>query len=168
METSIPALLVAAILMITTVVMARTGYSSVDRIGQSWQVMGQRLEEQVRTQLTTVDATIDGSYANITLRVRNDGQTVVADWARMDVVVQYFSESGTRYVRWIPYTSGALQSNTWTLVNIESDSFEPGVLNPDEIAEIQIRINPLMGAGTNAWVIVSTENGVTVSASVAG
>ena len=168
METSIPALLVAAILMITTVVMARSGYSSVDRIGQSWQVMGQRLEEQVRTQLTTVETRVDGSYANITVRMRNDGQTVVADWARMDVVVQYFSESGTRYVRWMPYTSGALQSNTWTLVNIENDSFEPGVLNPGEIAEIQIRINPLMGAGTNAWVIVSTENGVTVSASVAG
>ena len=168
METSIPALLVAAILMITTVVMARTGYSSVDRIGQSWQVMGQRLEEQVRTEVTAVEAIVDPSYANITLRLRNDGQTVVADWARMDVVVQYFSESGTRYARWVPYTSGALQSNTWTLVNIESDGFEPGVLNPGEIAEIRIRINPLMGAGTNAWVVVSTENGVTVSANVAG
>ena len=168
METSIPALLVAAILMITTVVMARTGYSSVDRIGQSWQVMGQRLEEQVRTEVTAVETIVDPSYANITLRLRNDGQTVVADWARMDVVVQYFSESGTRYARWVPYTSGALQSNTWTLVNIESDGFEPGVLNPGEIAEIRIRINPLMGAGTNAWVVVSTENGVTVSANVAG
>lgn len=168
METSIPALLVAAILMITTVVMARTGYSSVDRIGQSWQVMEERLEERVRTELTTVETLVDGSYANITVRVRNDGQTPVADWARMDVVVQYFSESGTRYVRWIPYTSGALQSNTWTLVNIENDTFEPGVLNPGEIAEIRIRINPLMGTGTSGWVIISTENGVTVSASVTG
>ena len=168
METSIPALLVAAVLMITTVVMARSGYSSVDRIGQSWQVMGQRLEEQVRTDLTAVETLVDGSYANITVRVRNDGQTPVADWARMDVVVQYFSESGTRYARWIPYTSGALQSNTWTLVSIENDSFEPGVLNPGEIAQIRIRINPLMGPATTAWVVISTENGVTVSASVVG
>jgi archaellum component FlaG (FlaF/FlaG flagellin family) len=168
METSIPALLVAAILMITTVVMARSGYSSVDRISHSWQVMGQRLEEQVRTELSVVDTSVDPSYANITLRLRNDGQTVVADWARMDVVVQYFSESGTRYVRWMPYTSGALQSNTWTMVNIENDSFEPGVLNPGEVVQVLIRINPLMGTDTSAWVVVSTENGVTVSASVAG
>ena len=168
METSIPALLIAAILMITTVVMARSGYNSVDRLGESWQVMEQRLEEQVRTELTPVETLVDPSYANITVRLRNDGQTPVADWARMDVVVQYFSESGTRYARWIPYTSGALRSNTWTLVNIENDTFEPGVLNPGEIAQIRIRINPLMGAGTNGWVIVSTENGVTVSAGVAG
>jgi archaellum component FlaF (FlaF/FlaG flagellin family) len=168
METSIPALLIAAILMITTVVMARSGYSSVDRMGQSWQVMEERLEEQVRTELTTVETLVDPSYANITVRLRNDGQTAIADWARMDVVVQYFSESGTRYVRWIPYASGALQSNTWTLVDIQNDSFEPDVLNSGEIAELRIRINPLMGVGTTAWVIVSTENGVTVSAAVTG
>lgn len=168
METSIPALLVAAIFMITTVVMARSGYNSVDRLGQSWQVMEKRLEEQVRTELTAVETRVDESHANITARLRNDGQTPVADYARMDVVVQYFSEAGTRYVRWIPYTSGALQSNTWTVVTIENDSFEPGVLNPGEVLEMQIRINPPLGTGTSGWVIVSTENGVTVSAGVTG
>jgi archaellum component FlaF (FlaF/FlaG flagellin family) len=168
METSIPALLIAAILMITTVVMARSGYSSVDQMGQSWQVMEQRLEERVRTQLTAVSATVDESYTNVTLQLRNDGQTPVADYARMDVVIQYFSESGTRYARWIPFTTGELQSNTWKVESIENDAFEPGVLNPGEVLEIHIRINPAMGAGTSGWVIVSTENGVTVSAGVTG
>jgi archaellum component FlaF (FlaF/FlaG flagellin family) len=168
METSIPALIIAAIMMITTVVMARSGYSSVDRIGQSWQVMEQRLEERVRTQLTAVSSSVDESHANVTLRLRNDGQTAVADFARMDVVIQYFSESGTRYARWIPFTSGALQSNTWRMESISGDTFEPGVLNPGEVLEIQIRINPPMGTGTSGWVVVSTENGVTVSADVTG
>jgi archaellum component FlaF (FlaF/FlaG flagellin family) len=168
METSIPALLVAAIMMIATVVMARSGYSSVDQLGQSWQGMEQRLEEQARTRLTAVEAIVDSSHANITVRFQNDGQTALADWSRMDVVVEYFSEDSTRYARWIPYTSGDLISNTWTLVNIENDSFQPGVLNPGEIAELRIRINPVMGTGTNAWVIVSTDTGVTISASVSG
>jgi len=35
METSIPALLVTAILMITTVVLARSGFTSLDELGQS-------------------------------------------------------------------------------------------------------------------------------------
>ncbi len=168
METSIPALLIAGIMMIATVVMARSGYSSVDRLGQSWQLMENRLEQQVRTQLSPVEAIVDSSHANITLRMRNDGQTSIADWSRMDVVVEYFSEDGMRYAQWVPYTSGALQSNTWTLVDIENDSFEPGILNPGETAEIRVRINPVMGTGTNAWVIVSTENGVTLSAEVTG
>jgi archaellum component FlaF (FlaF/FlaG flagellin family) len=166
METSIPALLVTAILMITTVLLARSGYTSLDEVGQSWQSMQQRLGDQVHTQLTVVETSIDGSKANITARIRNDGQTKMADYARMDVVVQYFSESGTRYARWVPYTSGALQSNTWTVTSIENDVFEPDVLNPGEVLEMQVRLNPPLGTGTTGWVIVATENGVTVSAYV--
>lgn len=166
METSIPALLVAAIIMIATVVMARSGYTSVDRMSQSWQVMEERLGQQARTELTVVETRVDDSKANLTVRLRNDGQTKIADYARMDVLVQYFSESGERYVRWIPYTSGALESNTWTVGSISNDTFEPNVLNPGEILEMQIRINPPIGAGSTGWIIVSTENGVTATASV--
>jgi len=166
METGIPALLVAAIFMITTVVMARSGYSAVDRLGQSWQVMESRLEERVRTDLTAVQAQADESRANLTLQLRNDGQVPIVDYARMDVVVQYISESGQRYALWVPFTSGALQSNTWTVTGITNDTFDPGVLDPGEILEMQIRINPPMGAGTSGWVIVSTENGVTLSVNV--
>lgn len=166
METSIPALLVTAILMITTVVLARSGFTSLDELGQSWQVMEERLGDQAHTRLTAVETRIDESKANITVMIRNDGQTKTADYARMDVVVQYFSESGNRYVRWVPYTAGALQSNTWTVASIANDAFEPDVLNPGEVMELQIRVNPPLGAGTTGWVIVATENGVTVSAYV--
>jgi archaellum component FlaF (FlaF/FlaG flagellin family) len=166
METSIPALLVAAILMIATVVMARSGYTSVDRMSQSWQVMEERLGQQARTELTVVETRLDESKANVTVRLRNDGQTKIADYARMDVLVQYFSESGERHVRWIPYTSGALESNTWTVESISPDTFEPSILNPSEILEMQVRINPPIGAGSTGWIIVSTENGVTATASV--
>ncbi|MGD0115157.1 MAG: hypothetical protein ABSC13_04025 [Dehalococcoidia bacterium] len=168
METGIPALLIAAIMMITSVVMARSGYSSVDQLGQSWQAMEQRMEERVRTQLTAVSVQVDPSHANIAVQLRNDGQTTVADFGRMDVVVQYFSESGTRYVQWVPFTSGALQSNTWAVTSILDDYVNPGVLDPGEILQLEIRINPPMGTGTNGWIIVSTENGVTVSAAVTG
>jgi archaellum component FlaF (FlaF/FlaG flagellin family) len=166
METSIPALLVTAILMITTVVLARSGYTSLDELGQSWQVMEERLTEQTHTKLTAVETRTDESKANITVRLRNDGQTKIADYARMDVVVQYFSESGERHARWIPYTSGSLQSNTWTVGSISNDTFEPNILNPGEILEMQIRVNPPLGTGTTGWVIVATENGITVSAYV--
>ena len=113
-----------------------------------------------------METRIDESLANITVMIRNDGQTKTADYARMDVVVQYFSESGSRYVRWVPYTSGELESNTWTVASIANDAFEPDVLNPGEVLELQIRVNPPLGAGTTGWVIVATENGVTVSAYV--
>jgi archaellum component FlaF (FlaF/FlaG flagellin family) len=164
METSIPALLVTAILMITTVVFARSGYTSIGEVGQSWQAMEQRLSEQAHTQLTVVQTTIDNPRVNITVTLRNDGQTQIADFARMDVVVQYLSGSGTRNDRWIPYTAGALQSNTWTVASFTNDVFEPRVLNPGETMNIQIRVNPAVRNNTTGRVIIATKNGNTVSA----
>lgn len=166
METSIPALLVTALLMITTVVLARSGYSSLDTLGQSWQVMEERLSDQTHTQFSVTQTSIDEGKANITVMLRNDGQTKAVDYSRMDVVVEYFSETGTRYVGWIPYVTGSLQSNTWTVISISNDAFEPDVLNPGEIMEMQIRVNPPLGPGTTGWVIIAAENGVTVSAYV--
>jgi hypothetical protein len=52
------------------------------------------------------------------------------------------------------------------VASIANDAFEPDVLNPGEVMEMQIRVNPPLGAGTTGWVIVATENGVTVSAYV--
>jgi archaellum component FlaF (FlaF/FlaG flagellin family) len=166
METSIPALLVTALLMITTVVLAKSGYSSLDTLGQSWQVMEARLSDQAHTQYSIVDTQIDGGKANITVMLRNDGQTKAADYSRMDVVVEYFSETGTRYVSWMPCVTGSLQSNTWKVISISDDAFEPNVLNPGEVMEMQIRVNPPLGTGTTGWVIIAAENGVTVSAYV--
>jgi archaellum component FlaF (FlaF/FlaG flagellin family) len=166
METSIPALLVTALLMITTVVLARSGYSSLDTLGQSWQVMEERLSDQTHTEFSVVETLIDEGKANITVMLRNDGQTKAGDYSRMDVVVEYFSETGTRYVQWMPYVSGSLQSNTWTVISISNDAFEPDVLNPGEVMEMQIRVNPPLGLSTTGWVIIAAENGVTVSAYV--
>jgi hypothetical protein len=81
METSIPALLMTAILMITTVVLARSGYASLDELGQSWQMMEERLNEQTHTELTATQTSVDESRANLTVMLRNDGQTKWADWA---------------------------------------------------------------------------------------
>lgn len=164
METSIPALLVATILLISTVVLARGGYTSFDSLGQSWKALEDRAGEQARTRLTVVDAQVDESGANVTVRLDNDGQTEVGDFDRMDVVVQYFSESSTYYMRWIPYTSGPLESNTWTVQSITGDVFEPGILNSGERLVMQIRLNPPVGLSTTNWVIISTKLGVSVSA----
>ena len=42
METSIPAAIIAAILMVSAVLLARTGYHSFDEMGQVWKGMESR------------------------------------------------------------------------------------------------------------------------------
>jgi len=168
MENGLPALLIAAILMLCTVLMARGGFLGADAIGQSMKASELRYEQQRQTGLTVTSTSIDGSGANLTLTLRNDGQTPIADFASMDVVVQYFAEGGGRYDKWIPYTSGPLASDTWTTGTFTNDLFEPRILNTGESMQLLVRVNPVLGQGTTNLAIVGTEKGVTVQTYFAG
>jgi len=161
-ENGLPALMLAAIMMLATVLMARGGFLGADAIGMSLRESETRYAEQNRTGLTVTGASIDGTGANVTFTVRNDGQTAIGDFAGMDVVLQYFDENAVRYDAWIPYTNGALASNTWTQGNFQNDVFEPGILNTGESMDITVRVNPVVGAGTVNWAVIGTERGVTV------
>jgi hypothetical protein len=168
MENGLPALMIAAILMLSTVMISRGGFLGADAIGQSLRESEARYGQQNRTGLTVTGTAIDGAGANITITVRNDGATTVADYAGMDVMVQYFGETGTRYDKWIAYTSGALSADTWTTGTFSSDVFEPGILNTGESVQILIRVNPVVGIGTTNRAIIGTDKGVTVSTYFAG
>ena len=168
MESGLPALVIAAILMVSTVFMARGGFMGADAIGQSLRQSEARYGQQNRTGLSVTSTAIDVAGANITIRVRNDGQTAVADFEAMDVVVQYFGETAIRYDKWIPYTAGPLASDTWTTGAFVNDVFEPGILNAGEEVDVLIRVNPVVGAGTTNWATIGTDKGVTVQTYFAG
>ncbi len=168
MENGLPALMIAAILMLSTVFMARGGFMGADAIGQSLRQSEVRYEAKSRTGVSVTGATIDSSGANITITVRNDGQTVLADFGGMDVVLQYFGETGTRYDKWIPFTTGALASNTWKAGTFTNDIFEPGILNSGESMQMLVRVNPVVGPATTNLAIIGTEKGVTVQTYFAG
>ncbi len=168
MENGLPALLIAAILMLSTVFMARGGFMGADAIGQSLRQSEVRYEAKSRTGLTITASTIDATGANITLTVRNDGQTVLADYASMDVVLQYFGETGIRRDVWIPFTSGVLASNTWKTGIFTNDVFEPGILNSGESMQMLIRVNPVVGRLTTNLAVIGSEKGVTAQTYFAG
>lgn len=168
MENGLPAILIAAILMLSTVLMARGGFMGADAIGQSLRASETRYSQQNHTGLTVTQTDIDPTGANITITVRNDGQTPVATFANMDVVVQYFAEGGTRYDKWVPYTAGALAADTWTVGAFTNDVFDPGILDAGESVQIEIRVNPVVGHATTNLAIIGTEKGVTVQTYFAG
>jgi hypothetical protein len=147
MENGIPALLIATILMLSTVLMARGGFLGADGISQTLSQSEVRHGAQNRTDLTVTDTDIDPTGANITITV--------------DAV-------GTRYDVWVPYTAGALSANTWTTGAFSNDVIQPGILNTGESVEILIRVNPVVGAGTTNLFIVGTERGVTTQTYFAG
>lgn len=168
MENGIPALLIAAILMLSTVFMARGGFVGMDAVGQQLKQSETAIGAQNRTAVESTGSSIDPTGANITITMLNDGQTDLSQYDKMDVVLQYFDENGVRYDKWIPYTSGALAADTWTTGTFTNDAFEPGILNPGESVDINIRVNPPVGAGTTNRAVIGTENGVTMQTLFAG
>ena len=166
METSIPAAIIAAILMVSAMVLARSGYHSVDEMGLVLKEMEARAAEQARTQLTVTNVTSSSPYVDADLR--NVGSTSLSDYDRMDVIVQYVAGSGAPTLVWIPYTSGPLAGNTWIVQSITNDAFEPGILNPGETLRMRIWLDPAAGNGTTNRLLVATDLGVTVSTTFTG
>jgi len=166
METSIPAAIVAAILMVSSVLLARTGYQSFDEMSGTWKEMESRAGEQARTKPSLTSATMNG--ADLDVELRNDGATRWAAFEHMDIVVEYTDSGDNRVVSWIPYTDGSLNPNTWVVQGITSDAFDPGVVNPTETLQLRINVSPPIKSGSTNRVLITTEQGVTVSSNFTG
>ena len=134
------------------------------RLQRSCCIVAQRPAECSLVTSTSIDA----SGANLTITVKNNGQTPLANFKDMDVVLQYFGETATRFDKWIPYTSGPLASDTWKTGTFTNDVFEPGILNAGESMELLIRVNPVVGPATTNLAVIGSEKGVTVQTYFAG
>jgi archaellum component FlaF (FlaF/FlaG flagellin family) len=166
METSIPAVIVSAILMVSAMVLARSGYQSVDQMGQVWKGLEIRSSEQVHTQLTITNVTANSPYVDVDLL--NAGSTTLASYDHMDVLVQYTTGGGAPVVAWVPFTSGAPAQNTWAIQGITNDAFEPGILNSGETLRMRIWLNPPAGVGTTNRLVIATDLGITASTTFTG
>lgn len=163
MEHSIPALVIAAILVLGSVILAGVTHSSLDQIGQSWRELESLSEERLGTELTVVSTQVSNGGADVTVVMRNEGRTPIQEPAHMDIIVNYQGTDSQRYTAWIPYTNGALSDNTWTLTGISGDYRNPGIVDAGEEMTIQIRLNPATAAGPDRWIVIATETGVSYS-----
>jgi len=140
--------------------------SSVDSTTAGLEEISNRGEEIMRTELSTVNATLQSSSL-LEVRLQNDGQTKLASFSKWDVIVQYYDSGGSYYVKWLPYTEETLGDNEWQKTGIyldgQAETFEPGILNPGEEVRIKAKLNPSVGSGTTNLVVVSTPNGIPAS-----
>ncbi len=164
MESALISLVSVALVIIATVTMMMSAFSSASTVADSWKQMEQRAEQIRRTDITAVPPENYGG-GNIDLMVRNDGQTNLADFNHWDIIAQY--QAGGIY--YIDYTDNATPgSNEWTVEGIYlSDNtsmpelFDFNILNPGETANLTINLNPEIGSGKNGRITVATSNGVT-------
>ena len=166
METAIVSLICIALIVFGGMTMSQGFLSSVDSTTAGLEEISNRGEEIMRTELSTVNATLQSSSL-LEVRLQNDGQTKLASFSKWDVIVQYYDSGGSYYVKWLPYTEGTLGDNEWQKTGIyldgQAETFEPGILNPGEEVRIKAKLNPSVGSGTTNLVVVSTPNGIPAS-----
>ena len=85
------------------------------------------------------------------------------------MIVQYHGTDSEYYVLWLPYTDGALGYGEWTVneiyINGNPEEFDPDILNPGEIIEIETKLSPPVAANTTNLIVASTPNGIPASIS---
>jgi hypothetical protein len=166
METAIVSLLCIALVVFGGMTMSQGFMTSVDASTTGLEEIGQRDENLMRTELSSVSASQPASNI-LEITLENSGQTKLADFNKWDVIVQYSDGTGNYYSRWLPYTEETLGDNEWEVVWIrlgeEAEVFEPNVLNPEEQVKIRAQLAPPVGAGTTNMVVVATANGIPVS-----
>jgi hypothetical protein len=167
METLIVSLLCIALVVFGGMTMSQGFLTSVDASTTGLEEIGQRDENIMRTELSSVSASQPASET-LEVTLENSGQTKIADFNKWDVIVQYYDDAGIYYTKWLPYTEETLGDNEWEVVWIrldgETEAFEPNVLNPAEQIMIRAQLDPPVGAGTTNMVVVATPNGIPASA----
>ena len=168
METVIISIICIGLIVFGGMTMAQGFMTSVDASSTGLQQVGRRDEAILRTQITPVDAacTLLLGPDLLEITVKNTGQTKIADFEDWDLIVQYYDDTGTYRVEWLPFTGTAATYEwevVWIHLNGGPEIFDPGVLNPGEQMLIRTYLSPSVGAGTTNLAVISTPSGVTAS-----
>lgn len=158
MENAIPSLLIGALLIVASTLIARSGLKSYDQIGNSVKELQVRMVDQMQSRMTISNVTVDGGGGGITLNLANVGQTRVATYERVDLILTYYTSPTVRVTTWLPY-DGGVAANTWTVTSITNDAYEPGILNPGETAVIHVTLATPVQAGKTNFVLMDSEAG---------
>ncbi len=161
MEHTIPALLIASIIIVGGVLIAGVTNSSVNNVNSSWREMEVISEERLGTDLAVVSTSVDGSGAEITAQVRNQGRTQVSDFSHMDLIVSYDGSDSQRHQIWLPFDESPSQpDNSWSITGISNDYHNPRIVDTGEEMTIRIRVSPVTVASPDRWLVLSTGTGV--------
>jgi hypothetical protein len=141
----------------------------MEYMAQCWKVVGDAVQESLRTSITAVSA--EKSVDSIEVLIRNSGSERIAQFDSWDVLVEYYDNNDTYYILEAEYVEGISPGdNQWAVAGIYTDdsldtaeAFEPGIFNPGEVMLLEISPAPSPENSTTCLITVSTSGGVTAS-----
>src|SRR5574341_1281873 len=164
MESVLPAFVVVILLLFAMLTPIHNFLSGQDRIQASRQLMEARLLDRARTDLAPISAQVSDDGVVVELTVRNTGQTKLADFNQWDMILQYYDTGAAYHIVWVPYEAGDQPAlNTWGVVGISQDVYDPGIFNPEETITVQFKVSPAVGPETTNRVALTTPSGLGIS-----
>jgi len=164
MEHAIPALVIAAVIIVGGVILADATRGSLKTVDESWRDIEAISEVRLGTELTVVSTNVTDGGATVTAVIRNQGRTSITEPSHMDLIINYNGADDQRHVVWLPYSeSSPPGDNQWTVDSISGDYRNPGILDTGEEMTIQISLNPATQDGPDRWLVLATEAGVSYS-----
>ena len=156
--------------MITTGLgFSKVAINSADELSQSWKDAQRANLDQRRTNFSLVRADANAGIVNVYLE--NSGQLQLDSYQDWDIIAQYYDQNGAYTIKSLYYMPGTMaEPNKWTVYSIYSSQalsgpevFQPRIVDPGEVAELQIKLAPAPGPGRMGWIIISSGNGLTGS-----
>jgi len=160
----IAAMISVATILLASYVCSKGGFYMANGLTDSVIEMQENKNEILKTEIEVTNVSTDG--VDVLVSLKNTGSTKIGDFTYMDIIVTYQNETGTMKTAWIPYQGGkVISKNKWTDLDIVPDLINPGVFDPGEEMELQIRLNssdPIGNSSVN-WLLVAAPNGVKAS-----
>lgn len=133
------------------------------------QLLARTVVDRQQTSLEWVQGSTDGN--NVWMLLHNRGARKLAGYSRWDVVLRYYTNGGTYYVKWLVYRDGAPGVDEWTVEGIyldesasRSEYYDPGIVNPGEYVRIWAAVQPPPGVNTPKLFVLCTDGGSCVEA----
>lgn len=160
----IAAMISVATILLASYVCSKGGFYMADVLADSVIEMQENKNDMAKTEIEIKGVSTDS--VDILVALQNAGSTKIGDFTYMDVIVTYQNESGNIKTVWITYQeSEILAKNRWTKVDIVPDLINPGVFDPGEEMEVQVRLDssdPIGNSSVN-WLLVAAPNGAKAS-----
>ncbi|MFQ5472466.1 MAG: hypothetical protein ACE5FA_06235 [Dehalococcoidia bacterium] len=161
MEQTVPALIIAAIMIAAGVLLADVTTDSVSTFSESWRQVEAIAEDRLGTDLSITNTAVGGGGAEITFDVLNNGRTPIDDFDDVDLIISYDGTDLNRYAVWLPFNEDVSQpDNTWQVTSFLNDYHNIGVLDMGERMSVRIKLNPPTDVGPDRWFVLATETGV--------
>ena len=163
--------IVYAMMSFTTVVDDST------KISTSQSIMSDNLFSRLQTNIGISNLQDQSGSSTATFQITNTGNTILWNYDKFDVIITY-QENGTlaqqllgihpivtETLNYANSCSG-LGPDEWCVSQIQNDNIHPGLIDPDEVASIEVQPSATTKSGGTFAVEFGTDNGVTTSNSV--